>query len=513
MKKYINEIIKDDYKNWNTGDLILINAGTGRGKTYFIKHIFNTYCQKNNKQILYITNRTNLQNQIINDLGQDNKNITVKNYQKIENFILNGTFDLSVYDYIICDECHYFFTDASFNIKTDLSFKKILENKNICKILMSATAQILKYYFEHNHIKIDYKYKLETDYSYLNNIICFNNYESIDGIIEDIPKDEQIIFFSSAKRALEIAQKYKGTFICSQGNKDGLWDKYIAPKTVKKEKGEDEEIPTENYLELQRIIETGTFMNHILCCTTVLDNGINIKENTPVRHIIIDILDIDEFVQCLGRKRVFENEKINLYFYGWNDKKRINGFRTKVVNSLERADYLKQNGENEYVKMKFKTDIYDTKIIDDIVGEDGQLHKIINECMYMKYYTDKIAYDCLLDKKHPITFKDLVCTSLRIKIEDVVEIETEIQKQSLEEFLDSIVGMKLYKDEQKILKERFEEYGLKARSLGINTLNGYIKDKKLSFIIESKERKSYRDEHNKIKKEKSHWIVGKITYK
>ncbi|WP_102400479.1 DEAD/DEAH box helicase family protein [Haloimpatiens massiliensis] len=506
-KKYIKDIIKEDYKNWNTGDLVFILAGTGRGKTYFMKHEFNTYCKENNKQVLYLTNRINLQEQIKNDLGQDNTNITVKNYQKVEKFILNGTLDLNNYDYIVCDECHYFFSDARFNIKTDLSFKKILENKNVCKIMMTATAKTILYYFEHNNIEINYKYKLKTDYSYLDKITCFNDYESVDSIIEDIPQNEQIIFFSSAKRALEVAQKYKGTFICSQGNKDGLWNKHIAPKKVKNENGEEEEIPTENYLELRRIIETGTFNNHLLCCTTVLDNGINIKEGTPVKHIILDILDRDEFIQCLGRKRVLEGEKINLYFYSYNDKRRINGFRTKVVNSLERADYLKENGENEYVKMKFKTDIYDSKIIDDINGVDGQIHKIVNECMYMKSHVDKITYDCLLDKKYSITLKDIIALSLGIKKDVIIDMKTTIIKYSLEEAFEKTIGKKLYKNDR---KELIEFVGLKDSrgrlQKSIGQLNEYLKANNFPYIIISKRIK----ENNKLK---TVWIIENLIIK
>ncbi|MBI6875604.1 hypothetical protein [Clostridium aciditolerans] len=72
-----------------------------------------------------------------------------------------------------------------------------------------------------------------------------------------------------------------------------------------------------------------------------------------------------------------------------------------------------------------------------------------------------------------------------------------MKNENLEEFLESLIGKKLFKHEQKILKKVFEENGLKARMLGINTINAYLKDIKKFYIIEER---------------KGHWIVGKIVF-
>ncbi|MCY6958295.1 DEAD/DEAH box helicase [Clostridium brassicae] len=511
-KQFITDIIKEEYKKWLKDNIVLIEAGTGCGKSYFIKNELNTYCMSTGQNILYLTNRDTLKEQVKNDIGNFT-NITIKNYQKIESFMLNGTLKLDNYDYVVCDEAHYFFTDASFSRTTDLFLTELLKDDTVCKIFMTATPWLLKLYIEKEKFKIDYDYILRTDYSYLNKIVAFNTYETIDSIIEEIPQDEQIIFFSSAKKALEISKKYNGTFICSKRNKDGLWNKYIESKKEKNEKGEEVIIETENYKEIQSIIQNGTFKNHILCTTTALDNGVNIKENTPVKHIIIDILDRDEFIQCLGRKRVSEGEKINLYFYGWkNDGRRINGFKKKIGDSINKANLLFNEGEEIYVNTKFKNDRFtDGRIIDDVTI-NGELHKRVNKCVYLKYKNDLTLYDSLVGKNYKLNFKSIIATNLKIKSDNIIEWETKDISQTFEEFLDSIVGIKMFKEEQKILKERFGEYGLKARSLGINTLNGYIKDKKLPFIIKTDERKSYRDDNGKVKKEKSHWILGKIIF-
>lgn len=48
--------------------------------------------------------------------------------------------------------------------------------------------------------------------------------------------------------------------------------------------------------------------------------------------------------------------------------------------------------------------------------------------------------------------------------------------------------------------------------MGINTINGNLKDREMNYIVNIGKRESFRDESGKVKKEKSHWIVGKIIY-
>ncbi|WP_010236325.1 DEAD/DEAH box helicase family protein [Clostridium arbusti] len=418
------------------------------------------------------------------------------NYQKIETFILNNiSFDN--YDYVIFDESQYYFSDSTFNIKTDLSFKRMIKDNTICKILLTATPRILENYFKSNDIIIDYKYELSTDYSYIRNITAFSTYESIDSIIEDIPQEEQILLFTSAKRALEISKKHNGAFICSQYNQ--YYDKYVKD--------------TENEEERTNIIENGEFKNHLLCITTALDNGVNVKEGTPVKHIIIDIFDPDEFIQCLGRKRIGEGESINLYFYNYKDNRRINGFKSKITNSLERADYLLDHGQEEYVKHKFKNERFtDTRIIDDILNTDNSIKKVVNECMYTKYQEDLILYNAILSKKNNFNYKNMIATALSVDKTFILELETTTEIMSLEELLKEITGQKLYKDKQKELIEFIDLRQDRKQLKSPNSFNASFKEQGIPYVIDVPKTKTYRDENGKVKREKSYWIVGKIIY-
>lgn len=69
--------------------------------------------------------------------------------------------------------------------------------------------------------------------------------------------------------------------------------------------------------------------------------------------------------------------------------------------------------------------------------------------------------------------------------------------EKIGEYLDTLVGEKLLKKERESVIEFFEEFGIIIQGFGINTLNGYLKDIELPFIIQQ---------------EKNYWIIGKIVY-
>ena len=90
-QEYIADIIEEQYKSWYNSDgtsinqPILISAGTGKGKTYFILHILLKYCAEKQRKILYFVNRLALQRQLeneITELPEDmRQSITLVTYQ------------------------------------------------------------------------------------------------------------------------------------------------------------------------------------------------------------------------------------------------------------------------------------------------------------------------------------------------------------------------------------------------------------------------------------------------
>lgn len=186
--QYLTDVIGDDYKNWEKG-FIFFNAGAGCGKTYFILNVLTKYANENGKTVLLLVNRSALKNQLIHMLEETHEeafnialqdaidtfpdeelpyilnsigncytshtdyekdfpflNLTLLTYQKYEELILKK--NVSYYDYIICDEAHYFFNDSTFSASTFVSYEYIMslgKHKKSTVILMSATA----WYLEH----------------------------------------------------------------------------------------------------------------------------------------------------------------------------------------------------------------------------------------------------------------------------------------------------------------------------------------------------------------------------
>jgi len=288
--KYVSNVIKlEDIEQWNKDDIILIKSPTGSGKSHFVKYILSEYCRINNKTILLLTNRDILKEQNIKELSkQNNTIINIMNYQQIEYALMNGK-EIIPYDIIVADETHYFFLDSTFSRKTDISFNWVINHSSL-KILLSATCNILEEYLEIENIK-PIKYEIKPNYSYINDFYFYYNNDVLEKLLTEIPEGEKVIYFTGAKRAYEMSNKFDNAkFICSKHSK--LYAQYS-----------DED-------ERKNIIENEKFNCQILCCTSVLDNGINIKDKL-VKHIIIDIFDLDILQQCIGRKRILdEHDKI-----------------------------------------------------------------------------------------------------------------------------------------------------------------------------------------------------------
>lgn len=156
MRKYLADEIGDEYKNWKNGNIVLINAPTGSGKTTFIIEKFLARELNQGRKILYLVNRKILKEQLRMEIEINaNKILIAANslqktisdliwictYQEIEQWILRGEENyLNQFDTVVYDEAHYFYADSNFNTHTQLSFDCLLAYFNLkLQIFMSAT--------------------------------------------------------------------------------------------------------------------------------------------------------------------------------------------------------------------------------------------------------------------------------------------------------------------------------------------------------------------------------------
>jgi len=305
-----------------------------------------------------LIHRTNCIDQFKKEINTHGKTdtINIKTYQYLESLNKNKkTFKFDEYQYIVCDEFHYFLSDAAFNKTTDISLNTILAQTDITRIFMSATGNYMKNYI--NNVKnlqtIDYE--LPIKYDFIKSLTFFNKDETIERFIEEaINKNHKSIFFiRSAEAAYKLYEKYRDNclFNCSKSN-----SKYF--KHVDQEK-------------INSMLASEKFEDLILITTTCLDAGVNIID-PDVKHIVISVEDIGSLLQCLGRRRILnKDDKINLYIKTINNQQ-LGGKETQLKKKIGMADYLRTHTVKEYIEKYPRTNDYSNIVYDDTVAEDDK---------------------------------------------------------------------------------------------------------------------------------------------
>ena len=369
---YISDYFMDEFTKWNIDSYVFINTGTGTGKTTFIEKL----SQLSQFYILVLTNRTANRKQIVNHLkkGCSNLNqlyVKVMSYQELEIDIEMTSEELDRYDYIVCDESHYFLEDSLFNSNTNISLMKIMGTRRAIKIFMSATNQYIQKRITkrlqrryNNDLMVVQKifiYTMNSNATKIRNIISFESLER-DLLYEIInSKEKWLIFVKSIEQGKDIMKK-----IAKYLNSDEIIFMYrdiLDLKTIK-------EIQTFDIL-----INEETFYQKVMISTSLLDNGVNIR-SLELKNIVCFDDDPVEMVQMIGRKRSLatQNDYFDLYLINesnqslavslgncYNKKKKFKAVKQDIevykeknpvhyINSKEGIEYRNMSYYNPYLK-------------------------------------------------------------------------------------------------------------------------------------------------------------------
>ena len=462
IKKRFSDLIEDKYKSWKDTRIIL-DGGTGSGKTYFVLNKIGKYAKECNCKILYLCNRSKLRDQTYGDIKklklQDT--VIVMTYQSLQNRIKHkDTFPH--YDYIIADECHYFTNDALFNEYTDLSYKYLKHQSKNVVIYISATAKVFFHWMKQKEIVTqEHYFSIPKDYSYVDKVYFYDKkylIPQIDKILEEEKDSKIIVFCNSITRMLELYKKYE-----NQAD-------YAASQNAVKVK----DICNEKCV-CEHKDGTVTFDKRILVTTKVLDNGINIKDK-KVKHIFSEILDADSAIQALGRKRrTSEDDTCTFYLKNYSGQAiqgliNANEYQLKPVMTyrIKYDEFLNKYGQN-------RKRIRNNKIFYTKFSNDKDKNNIaFNEMRLNKYLMDNTILGDMKEGSYKSVMIGLIGYSLADKVEEL-EINIE-EKDGFLEYLKSIEGKWLYSAERKEVVKRFEDIGVKLRRQGINTLNGALQD-------------------------------------
>lgn len=479
---WVSDVIGEDYKTWKN-EFILMGFGTGRGKTTFSLDVYCPWLISQGKTILYLCNRKKLRSQTkeVADRKSIKGKVVVESYQSIQK-ILNKGENLPQFDVIICDEAHYFLSDAEFNLYTDVSYNYITNQRQAVVLFMTATYKNVFGTID-NTIKnqcsndnLDYRkpttYMLPTDYSYVYKICWYQKKDDLYGIVDTIlsgTEDKAIYFCNGIGKMQKFYNHYSPTygtdeiekyndesklkymdFCCSDYTKN-LWaKKHSNDKAI-------------------RQTEQGGFIfdNRILISTKCIDNGVDFKDRN-IRHIICDIFDIESAIQCLGRKRILDDmDKCTFYIRDYQSYE-LNIFYKNVINELESANLFisdRKKWESKYGKdrsYKDKTVFYDFDITNDWQ---------INELRHSKLLLDEALIKMMIDKK--TSYRSEILKYLGASVSDksvnVTEVQREKIKDIIEIFISNNIGKKLDKEKQEELvsicgiKDRF---GRLQKSIG-----------------------------------------------
>ena len=475
---YVEEKIEDRYQQWQPGTRIKIMASTGSGKSHFILHTLLKYAVSRGYRILYLVNRKILKKQLEDELRNrivyelygsyrvygDNF-ICIRTYQEIEMEIKAGNNQVANYNpnYIVYDECHYFYADSDFNTNTILSYGFLTQNSNAVHIFMSATMENMLRRIDSNGITDWYgievrmpepirnmnKIELPVNYSYIQ-LHCIDNEDDIPAVIEEKAElgEKWLIFIDSIEKGKKVYKELCNHAICQKNDIVFIDASYERDEEARESVGE---------LEATRSIN-----KKIIIATSVMDNGISF-EDQELRNLLIMADSKEEFIQMLGRKRQ-DGKEVNVYIcrrskeYFERRKQyidRTNRYFEHYKNQIAQMNAAMQTGNytGAYVFMQ-------QKILDDIFSRDVIYKHVKKFCYFFngmiainpfsidKMMNSKAFYQSMIDAMNldPDAFVKQQAKWLEIpdeKVERVIldsaEKKLDRVKEQLSKYLDNLM--------------------------------------------------------------------------
>ena len=192
MKIKVSDFIGEKYKEWKSGNTVIMDAYTGSGKTHFVRKKLLPHAIRNGKKIVYFCNRKSLKDQL-KELQKNTKieidgqiynamdYFYIVSYQycetigKFHDFTIslkklnpddklyyknkkeNISINQSEIMYYVFDEAHYFIMDSSFNRKNAFWFEQNFQFKDSISLFLTATPEpfYLFYYFNKKRVLLD----------------------------------------------------------------------------------------------------------------------------------------------------------------------------------------------------------------------------------------------------------------------------------------------------------------------------------------------------------------------
>lgn len=321
-KRLVMESLEEDVALWTPSSPVMLDFPTGTGKNYFVTQVVVPRAIAEDKNVLILSNRVALSVQQklsmmkpddprricltpegirrLEDLG----NVRVLTYQRLAALIRDtGNKEwIRNLKYVIADEAHFFVADAKFN--TDCGYLLKLVTSRFChavRLYLTATSWDILFplceaekrnyldlrpYKEWEPPRSLIRYWIEPDYNGLTPVF-FTEYSDLIEEIRRKQPEKWIVFVDSKKDGRML--------------QDHLDD--LAQYLDADEKGSH---------TWNQIVETERFDAQVLITTSVLDNGVNIRDDS-VQNIAVVSDDRTAIIQSIGRKRRRPGEAVNVW--------------------------------------------------------------------------------------------------------------------------------------------------------------------------------------------------------
>lgn len=331
----VSHIIDEDYKNWNGFNPVLIQAQTGLGKNYFISNYLIQYAISKNRPVYIFSNRAflNLQQkkEVLQACGcgiwqsdeelqraTDFGLVHILTYQQVLSYFANcytafaagATFEPT--GYAIFDEAHFFLSDSGMNSHAFEIYMKLLTIfQKYVRVYMSATLEPflsqINFYENYTYRNTNISHYQMTDT--LDNTYCQEHLTLLK-----FPQNYdayEVTFFANTQSIVPLLKN---------ATRDNKWLYFMSDisrqKEMKKELGEiatyvNQANRGDNPVQWKKLVK-GELATPVLLATSVIDNGINIKDSN-LHNVVLECCDYVAFMQSLGRKRLDLGERVKVY--------------------------------------------------------------------------------------------------------------------------------------------------------------------------------------------------------
>lgn len=348
---WVSDGLEPCFQKWARQNPVLISAQTGHGKNHFIMKKLIPFAVSTGQQVFLLSNRVALgiqqKKELLDALGFPNI-YSDEELRKMENFglvhvwsyqsVLKHINEISALvqqepipmHYLVLDEAHFFLSDAPFNAYTELIFWQLLYAAQYCKrIYMTATPEnILPLINEYEQSKYIMENRQRVLLWEVSQVVRSTNSENTrqDNFQIEFPvhvytfkrdySRYDVTFFTDWKHLYARLQHASATnkwlcFVNSEERQSKIKSelKNLQPNlqidcfdASKKQEGNK---------AWEKILD-GKIPGFILLSTSVIDNGVNMTD-PDLHNIVLEATDKVAFLQMLGRKRLKDNEVINVF--------------------------------------------------------------------------------------------------------------------------------------------------------------------------------------------------------